>query len=53
MPSYIGWLAAVVFLLIGFIQAYVMLSFLFPIYYMYGSIDAHESERKEFNNPKA
>ena len=53
MPSYIVWLAAVVFLLIGFIQAYVMLSFLFPIYYMYGSIDAHESERKEFNNPKA
>lgn len=52
MPSYIGWLAAVVFLLIGFIQAYIMLSFLFPIYYMYGSIDAHENERKEFNNPK-
>lgn len=52
MPSYIGWLAVVVFLLIGFLQAYVMLSFLFPIYYMYGSIDAHESERKEFNKPK-
>ena len=53
MPSYIGWLAAVVFLLIGFIQAYVMLSFLFPIYYMYGAIDAHEKERKEFNKTKA
>lgn len=53
MPSYIGWLAAVVFLLIGFIQAYVMLSFLFPIYYMYGAIDAHEKERKEFNKKKA
>ena len=52
MPSYIGWLAAVVFLLIGFIQAYVMLSFLFPVYYMYGAIDAHETESKEFNNPK-
>ena len=52
MPSYIGWLAVVVFLLIGFLQAYVMMSFLFPIYYMYGSIDAHESERKEFNKPK-
>ena len=53
MPSYIGWLAAVVFLLIGFIQAYVILSFLFPIYYMYGAIDAHEKERKEFNKKKA
>ena len=52
MPSYIGWLAAVVFLLIGFIQAYVMLSFLFPIYYMYGAIDAHEIKRKEFNKTK-
>jgi len=53
MPSYIGWLAAVVFLLIGFIQAYVMLSFLFPMYYMYGAIDAHEKDRKEFNKNKA
>ena len=52
MPSYIGWLASVVFLLIGFIQAYVMLSFLFPIYYMYGAIDAHEIKRKEFNKTK-
>lgn len=49
MPSYIGWLSAMVFLLIGFIQAYVMLSFLFPIYYMYGSIEAHEKEKKKFN----
>ena len=32
LPSYIGWLSALVFLLIGFIQAYVMLSFLFPVY---------------------
>ena len=53
MPDYIGWLAAVVFLLIGFLQAYVLLSFLFPIYYMYGSIDAHENNRKDFNKPKA
>ena len=50
MPSYIPWLAAVVFLLIGFIQTYVMLSFLFPIYYMYGSIEAHEMEKNKFNN---
>ena len=49
MPSYIVWLSAVVFLLIGFIQAYIMLSFLFPLYYMYGSIEAHEQEKNKFN----
>jgi hypothetical protein len=49
LPSYIGWLSALVFLLIGFIQAYVMLSFLFPVYYMYGSIEAHEQEKNKFN----
>ena len=49
MPSYIGWLSALVFLLIGFIQAYVILSCLFPFYYMYGSIEAHEQEKNKFN----
>ena len=49
MPSYIGWLSALVFLLIGFILAYIMLSFLFPLYYMYGSIEAHEQEKNKFN----
>ncbi|MBO4825751.1 MAG: hypothetical protein J5506_00745 [Prevotella sp.] len=49
MPSYIGWMSALVFLLIGFIQAYVILSFLFPLYYMYGSVEAHEKEKNKFN----
>lgn len=49
MPSYVGWLAAMVYLIIGFIQAYIVLSFLFPIYYMYGAIDTHEDEKKNFN----
>ena len=49
LPSYIGWLSALVFLSIGFIQAYIMLSFLFPIYYMYGAIEAHEKEKNKFN----
>ena len=49
MPSYIGWMSALVFLLIGFIQAYIMLSFLFPLYYMYGAIEAHEQEKNKFN----
>ena len=26
-----------------------MLSFLFPVYYMYGSIEAHEQEKNKFN----
>ena len=52
MPSYIGWLAAVTFLLIGFIQAYVQLSALFPVYYMYGSIDEQEQEKQNFNKNK-
>lgn len=52
MPSYIGWLAAATFLLIGFIQAYVQLSALFPAYYVYGSIEVQEQERSEFNKNK-
>ena len=40
---------AAVFLIIGFIQAYIVLSFLFPLYYMYGAIDTHEKEKKNFN----
>lgn len=50
MPSYIAALTAVTYLLIGFIQAYVQLSFLFPCYYMYGAIETQEHERLDFNN---
>lgn len=49
MPSYMPALAAGTFLIIGFLQAYVSMSVLFPIYYMYGSIDAHEQEKQDFN----
>ena len=49
MPSYMPALAAATFLIIGFLQAYVSMSVLFPIYYMYGSIDAHEQEKQDFN----
>lgn len=52
MPSYIVWLSSIVFLLIGFIQAFVFLSSLFPIYYMYGAIETREKEQKEFNTSK-
>ena len=50
LPSYMPALAAGTFLIIGLLQAYVMLSVLFPIYYMYGSIDAQEQEKQDFNN---
>ena len=50
LPSYMPALAAGTFLIIGFLQAYVALSVLFPIYYMYGSIDAQEQEKQDFNN---
>ena len=49
MPSYMPVLAAGTFLIIGFLLAYVSMSVLFPIYYMYGSIDAHEQEKQDFN----
>jgi hypothetical protein len=49
LPSYMPALAAGTFLIIGFLQAYVMMSVLFPIYYMYGSIDAQEQEKQDFN----
>ena len=48
LPAYMPALAAGTFLIIGFLQAYVMLSVLFPIYYMYGSIDAQEQEKQDF-----
>ena len=49
LPSYMPALATGTFLIIGFLQAYVMLSVLFPIYYMYGAIDAQEQEKQDFN----
>ena len=50
MPSYMTALTAATFLVSGFVQAYIRLSALFPLYYMYGSIDTQESERKRYKN---
>ena len=47
MPEYIGRLNFAVFALMGFLQAYIHLSTLFPFYYLYGSIEQQEKERKE------
>ena len=46
MPENMVPLTYVVFFVAGFIQAYVHLSTLYPIYYAYGSIEQQEAERK-------
>lgn len=48
MPSYIIPLTAITFFVAGFIQAYIRLTAFFTAYYMYGSIDTSEAERKQF-----
>mgnify|MGYP006872982648 CR=1 FL=1 len=45
MPQGMWWLNFVVFFLGGFIQAYVHLSTLFPLYYAYGTIRNGKSEQ--------
>lgn len=47
MPDYMFWLTIVVFLIAGFIQAYVWLTILGPVYLMRGSIAQQEKERAE------
>ncbi len=47
MPAYMGWMNIVVFTAAGFVQAYVQLSALFPLAYMYGSIETQENERSQ------
>jgi hypothetical protein len=45
MPHYMGWLKTVVFCISGFIQAFVLLSALFPVYFMSLSVEAREIEK--------
>lgn len=48
MPTYITSLTVGVFFICGFIQAYIRMTFLFPTYYMYGTIETQEEEKKTF-----
>lgn len=48
MPGYIVPMTAFVFLLAGFIQAYIRMSALFTLYYMYGSIETQKTEREQY-----
>lgn len=47
MPTYMNWLSLIVFTLSGFIQAYILLATLMPLYYMAGSIEQQEIQRNE------
>ena len=47
MPSYMGWLSFLVFILSGFVQAYVVLAIHFPVYYMAGSIEQQDIQKNE------
>ena len=47
MPGYISWMSFIVFSVAGFVMAYINISSLFPFYYLYGSIEKQEQERKE------
>ncbi|MBR6189973.1 MAG: hypothetical protein IKQ59_13645 [Prevotella sp.] len=51
MPENMVPLTYGVFFVAGFIQAYVHLSTLYPIYYAYGSIEQQEAERTTFSSP--
>lgn len=48
MPSYMPLLCMVTFLLAGFIQAYIRMTIVFSLYYMYGAIETAESEKRQF-----
>lgn len=50
MPSSTLWLTVTVLLLSSFLQAFIWLSVLFPVYLMRGSIAQQEKERKDYNN---
>lgn len=47
MPEYMSWMNIAVFAIAGFILAYIQLSCLFPLYYMYHKIEKDEKDRQE------
>lgn len=49
MPDHMIETTMAVFLIAGFLQAYIRLSALFTAYYMYGSIETQETEHKQYN----
>ena len=49
MPDQIRWLSLGVFLIEGFIQAYVWLTIIPPYYLMKGTMGIQDKEKEEFN----
>jgi len=49
MPSYITWLTFAVFIIAQFIRAYILMSVIFPFYFMHGSIMAQQEDRKSLS----
>ena len=49
MPDYVKWLTLAVFLIAGFLQAYVWQSIIGPLYLMRGAMIQHENERQKYN----
>lgn len=49
MPDYVTWLSIAAFMIAGFLQAYVWLSMLCPLYLMRASMALKEQEQQEFN----
>ena len=49
MPSSVRWLSLGVFLVAGFIQAYVWLTTILPFYLMRGTMGIQDKEKEEFN----
>ena len=49
MPDYVKWLTMAVFLIAGFLQAYVWQSVIGPLYLMRGAMIQHENERQNYN----
>lgn len=50
MPEYMNWMNLLVFTLAGFIQAYVQLSCLFPLYYLYHKLKWDNEQNKQHQN---
>ena len=49
MPNHVRWLSLGVFVIAGFIQAYVWLTMVMPFYLMKGTMGIQDKEKEEFN----
>ena len=52
MPDYVLWLSIVVFLIAGFLKAYVWMTIICPFYLVRVTVALKEKEKKEFNIEK-